>query len=225
MSEAIFELSAVARTDMGKGASRRLRREQNALPGVIYGGEKEPQSITLKQNEVRRAISSEAFFSHILTLDVDGKKEKVILKDIQRHPFKIDITHMDFQRVDAKHAITKLVPLHFINEDNCEALKEKGAVLNHSMSEVEIKCLPQNLPEFIEVDVTSVTKDHALHLSDIKCPNGVEITALLQGEDHDLPIASIQIQRVEAEPAAEEAAAEEGEATEAPADEENKGEE
>jgi len=186
-----FVLEAFARNDKGKGASRRLRREERKIPAIIYGGDKPAQSISLWHNDLKKALENEAFFSHVLTLNVDGKKESVILKDLQRHPFKLLLTHADFLRVSKDHEIHVNVPLHFTNEASCDAVKLQGGVASHQMTEVEIICLPANLPEFIEVDMNEVEMDQIVHLSDLKLPKGVRIAALQQGEDHDLPVVSI----------------------------------
>lgn len=195
MSQAVFDLTAVTRTVMGKGASRRLRRQGNELPGIVYGAGKEPTLITLNQHEVRKAIAHEAFFAHILNLDIDGNKEKVVVKAIQRHPHRIELVHMDFQRIDPTHMINMTVPLHFINSDKPEALK-RGAVISHNITEVEIRCLPSKLPEFLELDVAGLGLEHPLHLQDIKCPAGVEIIALSHGET-ETPVATMYIPRAE----------------------------
>ena len=186
-----FTLTAKARTDEGKGASRRLRRLANELPAIIYGGEKAPQSISLVQKDLAKALEDEAFYSHIINLDVDGKVEAVILRDLQRHPSKITILHADFQRVDATHAITMRVPLHFINQEKCVGVKTEGGVILHSASEVEVRCLPKDLPEFIEVDMTDIHVGTILHLSSLKLPAGVESVELAHGAEHDQAIVSV----------------------------------
>lgn len=211
-----FSLNAELRTDEGKGASRRLRRLQNKVPAVIYGGTEAPQSICLAANELDKALMNEAFYSHILILNVEGKEQQAILRDLQRHPAKPLVLHADFQRIDATHTITMNVPLHFINEEKCPGVKLQGGAISHQMTDVEIKCLPKDLPEYIEVDMAEVEIDSTLHLSDIKLPAGVEIIALTHGADHDLPIATVHATRVSVEPEADEAAegGEEGEAPE-----------
>ena len=140
---------------MGKGASRRLRRLDKEVPAIIYGGKSAPQSISLSQNEFDKALANEAFYSHIITLDVDGKSEDVILKDLQRHPAKPVILHADFLRVSKTQKLQTKVPLHFINEDNCVGVKLGGGLLSHNMTELDISCLPANLPEYLEVDVAA----------------------------------------------------------------------
>ena len=186
-----FVIEAFPRGDQGRGASRRLRREERKIPAIIYGGNKEATPVSIWHNELKKALENEAFFSHVLTIELDGKKESVILKDLQRHPYKPLLTHADFLRVDKDHEIHVNVPLHFINEDTAPAIKLQGGVANHQINEVEVICLPQNLPEFIEVDMTTVEMDQVVHLSDLKLPKNVKIAALLQGEDHDLPVVAI----------------------------------
>jgi large subunit ribosomal protein L25 len=186
-----FVIEAFPRDDQGRGASRRLRREERKIPAIIYGGNKEATPIAIWHNELKKALENEAFFSHILTIELDGKKESVILKDLQRHPYKPILTHADFLRVDKDHEIHVNVPLHFINEESAPAIKLHGGVANHQINEVEVICLPQNLPEFIEVDMTPVEMDQVVHLSDLKLPEGVRVAALQQGEDHDLPVVAI----------------------------------
>ena len=177
MSEAI-KLNAVVRKDVGKGASRRLRHA-DLVPAIIYGGEAEPAQITLEGKAVRKALEAETFYSQIVTLVVEGAEQQVILKDLQRHPAKEFAMHMDFLRVDATHAITTHVPLHFINEETCAGVKA-GGTISHTRVEVEVKCLPADLPEFIEVDMAEVQLSGHIHLSDLTLPAGVELVA------HDL---------------------------------------
>lgn len=204
MSEAI-KLSAVARKDVGKGASRRLRHA-DLVPAIIYGGEAEPVQVTLEGKAVRKALEAEAFYSQIVTLVVEGAEQQVILKDLQRHPAKEFAMHMDFLRVDATHAITTHVPLHFINEDASAGVKA-GGIVSHTRVEVEVKCLPADLPEFIEVDMAGVELGGHIHLSDLTLPAGVELVA------HDLAqdVASVLAARgaKEDEEASEEEAGEE----------------
>lgn len=205
-----FELNAESREVVGKGSSRRLRRLEDKVPAIIYGGKKKnPQNITLQHKDLVKATENEAFFSHILTLKVDGKGEQVIVKDMQRHPAKAQILHVDFQRVSKDVAIHVQVPLHFVNEEASIGVKQQGGVISHSMTEVEISCLPGDLPEYIEVDMAEVEIDQIVHLSNLQLPKGVEIIALTHGEDHDLPVAAIHAPKkaaAEEEPAAEAAA-------------------
>lgn len=186
-----FTLTAESRSAQGKGASRRLRRLENKIPAILYGANKEPQNISLLANEVAKATENEAFYSHVLTLVVDGKEEQAVVKDLQRHPAKNHVMHADFQRVDATHKLHMSVPLHFINEEKCPGVKMQGGMIAHQMSEVEVQCLAKDLPEYLELDMIEAQVGTTYHLSDIKLPEGVEIMALLQGEDHDLPIVSV----------------------------------
>jgi len=191
-----FVIDAFQRDVKGKGASRRLRREERKMPAILYGGEgKEPVMLTLWHNDLKKAIENEAFFSHVLTLNIDGKKEKAIIKDLQRHPFKPLLTHADFMRVEKGHKITVQVPLHFLNETTNEAVKLQGGVISHQLNELEVSCLPDALPEYIEVDLQNLGMDETVHISDLTLPKGVESVALAQGEDHDLPVAAIHLPR------------------------------
>ncbi|MGD9660201.1 MAG: 50S ribosomal protein L25/general stress protein Ctc [Porticoccaceae bacterium] len=186
-----FVLNAKTRDDKGKGASRRLRRLQNQVPAIIYGGKTEPQNISLGHFEIEKALENEAFYSHIITINVEGSKsQEVIIKDIQRHPAKSQVIHMDFLRVDRTQKLHTKVPLHFLNEDKAKGVKA-GGIVQHTMTELDIQCLPQDLPEFIEVDVLNVELGQIIHISDIKLPKGVESTDLLHGSEHDLAVASI----------------------------------
>ncbi len=203
MSEAIFNLDAEVRTDLGKGASRRLRRADK-VPAILYGAEKEPVALTLDHNLVLQAQEFEAFYSHVLTLNIGGEKVEAVIKDMQRHPYKPKVTHLDFLRVDASHALTTSVPLHFINEETAKGVKEQGGHAEHHMADVEISCLPANLPEFIEVDLQNVELGQTVHLSDLTLPEGVTLTELAKGDDHDLAVVTIK--------APKGAAAEEGDA-------------
>ncbi|MFT6029924.1 MAG: large subunit ribosomal protein L25 [Oleiphilaceae bacterium] len=191
MSDA-YIVKAELRADQGKGASRRLRRLENKVPAILYGVKgKDPVSLSLKDNEIKKSLSNEAFYSHILTIVYDGKEESAILKDLQRHPATGDVTHADFLRVTKDQVIHVNVPLHFINEESCVGVKTGGGTVSHQMVEVEIVCLPGDLPEYIEVDMLNIEIDSIVHLTDITPPKGVTIAALQQGEDHDLPVASV----------------------------------
>ncbi len=147
--------------------------------------------ISVELRELKKALETEAFYSHVLTLKLDGADVQAVLRDMQRHPAKGHPMHVDFLRVDKTHKITMNVPLHFINEESSIGVKKQGGEIHHNISEVEVSCLPQNLPEFIEVDMTTVEMDQVVHLSDLKLPKDVKIAALLQGEDHDLPVVAI----------------------------------
>ena len=184
-----FVVDAQLRNDEGKGASRRLRRT-GMVPAVIYGGSKEPQSISLPLNVMLQHIEHEAFFSHILDINVAGKSEKAVVKDLQMHPFRPIIMHIDFLRVDANSVIRMHVPIHFIGEDVAPGIKS-GSVFTHQLTSVDVSCLATNLPEFIELDVSTMELGDSLHLSDIKLPAGVEIVDLSHGPEHDLPVVTI----------------------------------
>ena len=191
MSEANFKLDASVRTDLGKGASRRLRREDK-LPGIIYGGEEAPVSITLDHNKVNNSADFEAFYSHVLTLNVDGKATEVLVKDMQRHPYKPKITHIDFQRVIAGQDVHTNVPIHFTNEDKSAAIKA-GGIAEHHVNEIEVTCQPKDLPEFIEVDIANVEMDQTLHLSDVTLPAGVKSVELGKDDEaHDLAVVTVK---------------------------------
>ncbi|WP_018983939.1 50S ribosomal protein L25/general stress protein Ctc [Salinimonas chungwhensis] len=191
MSDSIFTLDASIRTDKGKGASRRLRRA-DLLPGILYGGGEEPVSLTLFHNKVNNSADYEAFYSHVLTLNIDGKKVEALVKDMQRHPYKPKITHIDFQRVVAGEDVHTNVPLHFINAEANEAVKA-GGIAEHHLNEIEITCLPKHLPEYIEVDIAGLEMDSTLHLSDIVLPEGVSSVELAKEDpDHDLTVVTIK---------------------------------
>lgn len=205
-------LEAEVRTDIGRGASRRLRRLENKVPGVLYGGAKAPQAIYFMQNKLVKALETERIYSSVFDVSVNGKTERVILKDLQRHPYKPIILHLDLQRVSAKDVLVKMVPLHFINGENAKGVKE-GGMVNHTMTQVEVRCQAQYLPAFIEVDLLDLGIDEILHLSDLKLAKGVELAIDLTVSGHDHPVVSIHIPRVsqvdeEAEAAEEAAAAE-----------------
>lgn len=200
-------LEATARETVGKSANRRLRF-QDKIPAVIYGGDKDPQSITLSHNKVMIAFKNEAIYSSVLDLKIGDSQEKVILKDLQRHPFKPIILHMDLQRVSAKDVLVKEVPLHFLNEETAKGVKA-GGIISHAMNQVEVKCQVKDLPPFIEVDLLKVNLDEVLHLSDLKLPKGVELTVDLSDEIHNLPVASIHTPK--AQPIEEEEAVESSE--------------
>jgi large subunit ribosomal protein L25 len=197
MSIEAFVVDAQSRSDMGKGASRRLRHA-GKVPAVLYGGNKDPQSLTLEHTVMLRHAENEAFFSHILIVNVDGKAEKAILKDVQWHPYKPAIAHMDFLRVDESSVIRVHVPLHFSGEDVAPGAKE-GGVITHQMNNIEVSCAAGKLPEYLEVDVSKLNIGDAAHLSDITLPEGVSIVELSHGEGHDLSVVTIVSSRVVAE--------------------------
>ena len=217
-----FELTAQPRADAGKGASRRLRKT-GKIPGIVYGAKKDALSILLNHDEVLHQLENEAFYSHVLTLKVGGRDEKVVLKDLQRHPFKPTVLHIDFQRIDEKEKLTMRVPLHFINEEQCLGVKQGGGVISHIVTELEVSCLPKDLPEYIEVDLAQADIGDTIHLSDLALPPGVEVLALAHG-DASQPVASVNLPRVveEAEEVPEEAEVVPPEAEEGTAAEQDK---
>ena len=202
------EILAQSRKDQGKGASRRLRRTA-FVPAVVYGAGAAPENIQIEHNTILLAAKHEWFFSSVLDLNVDGKTQKVLVRDWQKHPFKLQMLHMDFLRVDENAAIRISVPLHFLNQEKSAAAKTSGVVISHNLTEVEISCLPKDLPEFIELDLTDVKPGDIIHLSELKLPKGVEIVALHLGADHDTAVVTANTvkEEVEAAPAEGEAAA------------------
>ena len=186
-----FELNAEVRNDLGKGASRRLRRSADLVPAIIYGGDKNPVPLTLVRKDLEKALDNEAFYSHVLKLKVGSGTEKAILKDLQRHPAKNNVMHADFLRVDDNVAIKVNVPIHFINEENCVGVKMQGGLVQHQATDIEVQCLPADIPEYIEVDMIELETGQIVHLSDVTLPAGVTSVALALGESHDLAIASV----------------------------------
>ena len=222
-----FDLIAEIREDQGKGASRRLRRE-GKVPAVIYGAGRPPRALAFDHNKVLRQLENESFYSSVLTIKVGDKSQPAIVKDIQRHPARPIVMHMDFQRIVDDVEIRMNVPLHYLGEDVAIGVKQGGGVVSKLMNEVEVVCLPKHLPEYLDVDVSELELDAMLHLSDIKLPEGVAIPELAQGPEHDHAIVSIHvikaapIEEEEAEEEAEGEAAAEGD--EAPAAEDGDGE-
>jgi large subunit ribosomal protein L25 len=205
MSE--HNISATSRKDEGKGASRRLRHA-GLIPAVIYGGDAAPQSIQLEHEKTWLASQHEWFYSSILDLNVDGKVQKALLRDIQRHPYKQVIMHIDFQRVDENKALRTAVPLHFANEDKSPAGKSAEVVVTHELNEVVVECLPKDLPEFIEIDLSTLDVGQIVHLSDLKLPAGVSIPELKLGKEHDLAVVIAKHGKEEVDAADAPAAAE-----------------
>ncbi len=199
-------LNAETRNDQGKGASRRLRRLEGKVPAIVYGYNQEPTAISVLHKEIYKLQENEAFFSSIITLKVDGTDQPAIIKDMQRHPAKDAIMHADFQRIDPNKNIVVHVPLHFLNEAQCPGVKVEGGAISHYVTDIEVSCLPANLPEYIEVDMLDVHLHQMLHLSDIKLPEGVESVALSHGAHLDLPVAQVSAARSEEEEEAAEGA-------------------
>ncbi len=223
-----FTLSAEARDDAGRGASRRLRRE-GKVPAILYGGSSKPMALTLDHNELIHNLHVEAFHSHVLTINIGTKSEQAILKDVQHHPFKNEVLHVDLLRVKKGQKLHVTIPLHFVGTEQAPGVKE-GGVFSRSIVEVEVVCLPRDIPEYLEVDVSALEIGDSRHLTDIKLPEGVEIAALTHGDvhEHDISVAAIHHARVAEEPteeAAEVAEAAEGEAAAAAGEEAKGGEE
>jgi large subunit ribosomal protein L25 len=201
-------IKAMSRETQGsKGASRRLRRD-GFIPAIVYGGHAEPKSVQFAHNPIWLVSQHEWFYSSILSLDIDGNVEKVLLRDMQRHPYKALIMHMDFLRVSENEAIRISVPLHFLNQEKSPAGKSAGVIVTHELNEVEISCLPRDLPEFIEVDLAELELGDIIHLSEIKLPNGVEVPELRLGKEHDVAVviakhAREEVEEAPAEPSAE----------------------
>ena len=186
-----FELNAELRTDKGKGASRRLRRNADMIPAILYGAGKEPLPLTLAHKDIHKACQNEAFFSRIITIIADGNSQQAIVKDLQRHPAKDRIMHADFLRIQMDQAITVEVPLHFLNEDSCLGVRQGGGNVSHNMTSIEISCLPGDLPEYIEVDIEELDLGDAIHISGLKLAEGLSIPSLQQGADHDHVVVSV----------------------------------
>ncbi|WP_298220165.1 50S ribosomal protein L25/general stress protein Ctc [Halothiobacillus sp.] len=195
MSQETFALDAVARDDQGKGASRRLRRE-GRIPAIVYGGGEAPQSVTILHNEIHKHLEHEAFYSHVLDLNIDGKTSKVILRDLHRHPYKPLVLHADFQRVSANQTLRVTVPLHFLNKEISVGAKA-GGVVSVILTEVEVDCTADKIPEFIEVDMKDLDIGGSIHLSQIKMPADVRIHALILGEDHDVGVVAIHAPKLD----------------------------
>ncbi|OGT56347.1 MAG: 50S ribosomal protein L25/general stress protein Ctc [Gammaproteobacteria bacterium RIFCSPHIGHO2_12_FULL_42_10] len=198
-----FEVTAMPREKCGKNASRRLRHEDK-LPAVVYGGGKDTIALMLDHKKLAKALKNESFYSRILTLKVDNTPEFVILKDVSRHPYKPRIQHIDFQRVREDEKLHMNIPIHFIGGDKAPGVSEGGGIVSHIMSDIEISCLPANLPSFVELDISEMTLNQIKHISDIKLPAGVESVDLLH--DNDKPVVSIHMPRIEEEPAVDETA-------------------
>jgi large subunit ribosomal protein L25 len=206
-----FEFTAFARTTEGRGASRRMRRAGKA-PGIVYGGTAAPEPIELDHNALFHALRNEAFHASILTMKVGGTATKVLLRDVQMHPFRNEILHVDFQRVDENRRIHMKVPLHFVNGENSPAVKVSGAIVSHVLTELDITCLPKDLPEFIAVDLTALDVGHSIHVSTLALPAGV---AVVQHGKRDPVVAAAVVPKAHVEEVVEAAA--EGEAATAAA--------
>ena len=190
-----FAIVAEQRKDFGKHASRRLRR-QGHIPGILYGGSQDSVPIMLDHNEIQQHLKHEAFHSHILQLTIGKKKQDVILKNVQHHPYKPVILHLDLHRIDKDHKLTINVPLHFLNESDCIGVKRNGGVISHILTTLEIVCLPKDLPEYIEIDMLKLDIGDNVYLSDINMPKGTEIAMLLHGGDAKQVVVSVHTPKV-----------------------------
>lgn len=196
--EASFEFEAEIRSEAGTRAARRLRRA-NTVPAVLYGGDQPPMMLVLTKNQVDKNLEQEAIFSHILTLKLpDTREVQAILKDIQRHPSKESVMHLDFQRVKADEEIRVHVPLHFVGQENSIGVKKGGIVL-HNLTEVEVACLPRHLPEYLEVDLTHLDIGQTIHLGELITPEGVTLVELAHEGGESIPVVTIQPPLVEAQ--------------------------
>lgn len=195
-----FQITAQKREQQGRGASRRLRLA-GKVPAILYGGNQEPQSLEIDHNQLLINLRKEAFRASVLTLDIEGKKEQALLRDVQFHAYKVQVLHVDFQRVDATHELHIKVPLHFINEDKAPGVKLSGGLVNHIMTEIDVSCLAADLPEFIEVDLSSLNVGQNIHVSQLKLPKGVK--AVTHGADDPIVVAIVGAGGASEETAAE----------------------
>lgn len=202
-----FELIARVRARSGTALVRRLRREGD-VPAVLYGGAKNNLSIAINHDVLFHSLQKEEFHSAIIVINVGGNREQAILRDVVRHPHKASILHADFQRVEATKVLTMSMPIHFIGEEVCVGVRTSGGIISHLITEVELSCLPKDLPEKVELDVSALALNESLHLSDIKLPEGVQITSLMHDEnrEHDHAVVAVLPPKVSVEPQAEEAA-------------------
>lgn len=210
-----FELKARLRARTGTGLVRRLRRE-GEVPAVLYGAGKEELSIAVNHDVLFHSLDREEFHSAIITINTDGNKEAAILRDVQRHPHKVQILHADFLRVDQNKPININLPIHFLGEDECVGVKLDGGMISHLMNEAEVTCLPKDLPENIELDVSKLKLGESLYLSNIELPENVQFTAFTHGDihEHDNAVVAVQAQRIEQAPEEEEVSSEASEDSE-----------
>lgn len=202
-----FTVIAETRADEGKGASRRLRR-LGKVPAVIYGGKDKALSVSVSHNEMWKALKVEAFYSHILTLTLDGQSQQVVLKDLQRHPVDETLLHIDFQRILADQILRRAVPLHFKGADVAPGVKIGGGIVEHHLNQVDVECLPKDLPEYLEIDLSGLELNDVVHLSQIKLPEGVSLAELKHGNDQSVVVIHLPRAAKEEEVAAAPAAAE-----------------
>ena len=212
------------RTVQGSSENKRLRREEDLVPAVVYGGNKEPKMISITDKVLRKASEEESFFSQIINLKLNGSSERVVLKELQRHPYRPFFIHVDFLRIREDVKLSMHIPIHYINSETCVGVKQQGGVLSYDLTELDVSCLPKDLPAFIEVDLAELELNQILHISEVQLPEGVEALALVQDKegDHDLPVVRVIEPRIAEEEEEELEAAEGEEDEEAAADEESK---
>lgn len=194
MSDKI-SLTAELRADVGKGASRRLRRMGEQVPAIIYGAQETAQTLSLSVKELSKVMQQESFYSQIMNVIIEGKEIQAVVRDLQRNPASGKVAHIDFQRISADQVMHVSVPLHFVNEEDCVGVRMGGGNILHNLAEVEISCLPADLPQFIEVDMNTLDVGSSVHLSGLALPTGVTIVALSYGEDRDIPVVSVVLPR------------------------------
>ncbi len=194
MSNDTFIVEAQKRTDQGKGASRRLRRT-GRFPAILYGNNIEPEMISIDHDRFEKQIANEAFFAHILTIDIEGQKTQAVIKDLHRHPSKPHVLHADFMRINAKETLRVSIPLHFEGEEEAPGIKMDNGIATHAVAQVEVECLPGDLPEYITVDMSAMNIGDTIHMSDLTLPKGVELVDLMHGDDGDTLVATVEATR------------------------------
>jgi len=194
-AKALYTLDATLRVDQGKGASRRLRRTEDRVPAILYGGKEAPTAISLDHKKVMHTLENPKVFAHLLTLNLNGETQQVVLKAIQRHHYKKGVMHIDFLRVKPTDVLVMKVPLIFVGGLEAPGVKDAGGVINHQMNDIEVRCQAQNLPESITVDISKMELDQTLHISHLKFPTGVESQVLSHGPEHDHPVVSVHLPR------------------------------
>ena len=216
-------LNAELRPGRRSADARRMRRLHGRMPAIIYGGDAQPCAVWILHKEIAKAMQNECFHTQVLTISVDGRQEQVLLKDLQRCPAREEFLHADFLRVSAGQRITVRAPLRFLNAERCHGVKIEGGMLSHAATDLEVRCLQENLPEYIEIDVAELNVGDTIHISDLQLPEGVESVALAQGPEHDLPLVNVlsprggvqqDLEEMESEERAEAEAAEAAEAPE-----------
>ena len=190
--EDALSLEVQARDPEGSNSARRLRRLEDRVPGVLYGAGREPASFSLESRVLVKAMESEAFFSQIIELVMGARRQRVVLRDVQRHPATDRVIHIDFLRIQEDQVMHMAVPIHFLNEDRCQGVKVDGGIIARNLIEVEVACLPKDLPQYIECDLGELRVGHSVHLSDLELPERVRAVALMHGSEHDTSVVSVQ---------------------------------